>query len=481
MEPPQRPRPDRAQSDTSSSRRTRSPIYPPPQQAILPPPAPRASSNTENSSQTSFPASASGSGSGSGSKRKRAAADDGGDATGAGNHSRPRVSSVSTDFNLNTKAQVRKEYDDKCWHCGASPAEVCHVIGSRDHTFQDALKDGLIDFTEKHSSQNAIALCGTCHTNFDHVYSPSFFFLPTDLDYFLSFERSDQKRRQEIGQREGRIPGRYCPTAQTYQAYQIQHGVPGAEQGGLYTRLVLKDFLPQYPHRAPFKPGSSEFGATKPWTGSPMAALQRAVVMFRRLNLSGIPPEIRDALRQLQDAYSEDLDLGPWDTGTGNRQLGQLDVEGAGVDREDTAKELGTISRRSRGNQTSASRDRDREADDGGDETREGDREQDDVGGRDPLEQGGDDEQDEPEQDNEDWDGEGQRGEWQDDNKDRLVGGPSPHVQQTHGPRGAIVSRPDGAGAGDYYLSETGKASRFWRWGPGATSEDAAKFFRRVL
>jgi hypothetical protein len=64
----------------------------------------------------------------------------------------------------NTKAQVREQYNNKCWHCGASPADVCHVIGSRDHTvssvcdqrgqsnfvqFHEALTQGLIDFQEK--------------------------------------------------------------------------------------------------------------------------------------------------------------------------------------------------------------------------------------------------------------------------------------------------------------------------------------------
>jgi hypothetical protein len=61
----------------------------------------------------------------SGFKRKRAVVDDGSDA----GRSRTRVS-IMSDFNNNTKAQVREQYN---WHCGASPADVCHVIG-RDNT-----------------------------------------------------------------------------------------------------------------------------------------------------------------------------------------------------------------------------------------------------------------------------------------------------------------------------------------------------------
>ena len=82
-----------------------------------------------------------------------------------------------------------------------------------------------------------------------------------------------------------------------------------ALSGGLYTRLVLHDFLPEYPGRAPFVPGLSEYGATKPWAGSPMAAIQRAVIMMRKLNLSGIPCDIVKNLRALQDIYSETIDL----------------------------------------------------------------------------------------------------------------------------------------------------------------------------
>jgi hypothetical protein len=113
--------------------------------------------------------------------------------------------------------------------------------------FQDALADGLIDFQGKQNPLNAIALCGTCHTNFDHVYNPSFFFLPTDLEYFLNYERQDRKRRRRLGCRTGTIPARICPTAQAYQDHQIHQMVAGAELGGLYTRIVIKDFLPQYP------------------------------------------------------------------------------------------------------------------------------------------------------------------------------------------------------------------------------------------
>lgn len=87
-------------------------------------------------------------------------------------------------------------------------------------------------------------------------------------------------------------------------------GIKEAElTGGLYTRLVLHDFLPQYPGRTTFVPGLSEYGATKSWTGSPMAALYRAILMMGKLKLVGVPHDIILGLRALQDIYTKPIDL----------------------------------------------------------------------------------------------------------------------------------------------------------------------------
>ena len=305
--------------------------------------------------------------------------------------------------------------------------------------FHDALTYGLIDFQEKQNPQNAIALCGTCHTNFDHIYNPSFFFLPSDLNYFLNYERQDRKRRRKLGRRTGAIPARMCPTAQTYQDHQRHQGVEGAGLGGLYTRIVLNDFLPQYPGRAPFRPGPSEYGATKSWTGSPMASLQRAVLMLRKLNLHAIPREIRDALRQLQDAYGEELDLDGSDTSSqGSIEPGKPEEtdfeEGRGEKYEYKRREPRSKSQQSGAEQRSAS----------------GNREQDD----------------EEHIVNKD---EGCTRTSED--KDHLEA--NPEVACSH-PR---LRHHDI----DCVLEPGNSLSRFWRWGPSATSEDAAKFFQRVL
>lgn len=95
--------------------------------------------------------------------------------------------------------------------------------------------------------------------------------------------------------------------------------------GGLYTRLVLHDFLPQLPGRTPFVPGLSEYGATKSWTGSPMAALQRAILMMGKLNLVGVPRDIVLDLRALQDIYTTPIDLNEVSDGDDGDSDAELD------------------------------------------------------------------------------------------------------------------------------------------------------------
>jgi len=230
-----------------------------------------------------------------------------------------------------------------------------------------------------------------------------------------------------------------CPTAQAYQDYQIHQGVEGAGLGGLYTRIVINDFLPQYPGRPPFQPGPSEYGATKSWTGSPMASLQRAVLMLRKLNLYGIPRDIRDALRQLQDAYSEELDLNGSDTSSqGSIELGELEEndyeEGRGERYEYERGGTKTKSQQGGAEQRSASGNTEQ-----GDEEHEVNKEE---GRKSNLE-----------------------------GKDLSEA--NLEVAFTH-----PSLRHHGI---DSKLKSGNSSSQFWRWGPSATSNDAAKFFQRVV
>jgi len=93
-----------------------------------------------------------------------------------------------------------------------------------------------------------------------------------------------------------------------------------------------------------------------------MASLQGAVLILRKPNLHGIPREIRDDLRQLQDAYSEELDLDGSDTSSqssielepGEPEENDLE-EGRGEMFEYRRREPGTKSQQSGAEQRSES------------------------------------------------------------------------------------------------------------------------------
>ena len=197
------------------------------------------------------------------------------------------------------------------------------------------VEDGLIDFRSKESIQNGIALCYICHTNYDSQYNPSFFFLPTDLDYFINFELKDRKRRQNHYRRTHEITMRLCPTPEQYRVYQHEHGVEGTESGGLYLRIMTRNFHGRVLGHT-FEPGPSlMFGTTKSWPGSPMASLHRAMIMLQRLKLRGVPDDIRDKLLKLQVLYTKEPDFGSIE-GEEEGEEGAEGAEGAeGVESEE--------------------------------------------------------------------------------------------------------------------------------------------------
>jgi len=76
--------------------------------------------------------------SGSSRKRKRAAEEGHGDGEDSDNESastpqRAAVSVSGSEFSQATRKKVLHVDGKDCWFCGASPAEICHVIGRKDH------------------------------------------------------------------------------------------------------------------------------------------------------------------------------------------------------------------------------------------------------------------------------------------------------------------------------------------------------------
>jgi hypothetical protein len=57
-----------------------------------------------------------------------------------------------------------------------------------------------------------------------------------------------------------------------------------------------------------------------------MASLKHAMLMLRKLNICGIPRDIKGTLRQLRDDYSEELSLDGSDTSSqGSIKQGELE------------------------------------------------------------------------------------------------------------------------------------------------------------
>jgi hypothetical protein len=171
-----------------------------------------------------------------------------------------------------------------------------------------------------------------------------------------------------------------------------------------------------------------------------MASLQRAVLMLRKLNLHGIPREIRDALRQLQDAYSEELDLNGSDTSSqGSIKPGIPEEtnfeEGKGEKYEEKRREPRAKSQQSGAEQRSASGSREQQ-----------DKEEHIV------------------------------------NKDEERTRTSEDKDHSEANLEVAFSHPTLRHHDiDCVLEPGNSSSRFWRWGPSATSNDAAKFFQRVV
>lgn len=136
-------------------------------------------------------------------------------------------------------------------------------------------------------------LCPTCHTLFDAHDFPGRTFFPTDLGYFLDFERQDFERRQRQFEFTGDWPTRVVPTAQDYLQHQANILPPDAS-GGLYRRMFLAGNVHVLGEDPKFPP--------KSWYGCPLAALSRA---FHSLGSQShlFPRDIRQRLRDLQDLY----------------------------------------------------------------------------------------------------------------------------------------------------------------------------------
>ncbi|KAH8431475.1 uncharacterized protein LDX57_009138 [Aspergillus melleus] len=184
--------------------------------------------------------------------------------------------------------KVRLENEKRCWACGLEVVDIAHIIAKEDSAFDVLQAKGLINF-DVTSTQNAMALCPVCHRLYDDGWDPGFTFWPVDLDFFIRFELRDRARRRRLPPTEQRQ--RRVPTARQYQFHQKGTDKEG---WGMYQRVYLNDsklsmFIKDEP--------------TKAWSGSPMAALRRAIGAIGSPRSFRFPPNVIEKLRILQDLY----------------------------------------------------------------------------------------------------------------------------------------------------------------------------------
>jgi hypothetical protein len=145
---------------------------------------------------------------------------------------------------------------------------------------------------------NTMALCGVCHAAFDDSMNPSFVFVPSDLEFFISYEKQNFEERQILATR-GAAQPRRCPTAVEYRDYQIALDLIQSDaNGGFYRRVILDNLQPNVL--------SSIYMPLKIWYGAPMAAIRRAFIALGSISASKIPSNVREQLRTLQDLYARD-------------------------------------------------------------------------------------------------------------------------------------------------------------------------------
>lgn len=162
--------------------------------------------------------------------------------------------------------------------------------------------------------RNAVVLCPSCHASFDRTPHTRWLFLPTDLDYFLDFERENfETRIQEL--RRGIRTERTYPNELNYELYMRHTGrivVPASEscRGGLYDRHILANMFPPIMQEALRARGVNKVlfifpGGPKRWHGAPMCAINRGFVTTSTIH--GLQDGVKDKLQELQRLYARVL------------------------------------------------------------------------------------------------------------------------------------------------------------------------------
>ncbi|KAL2349663.1 hypothetical protein BJ546DRAFT_791645, partial [Cryomyces antarcticus] len=183
-----------------------------------------------------------------------------------------------------------------CWHCGARPVDVCHVVGKRDDSV-GVSRSSLLNIPNPGDFNNAILLCPLCHRNFDDYTSPGFVVVPSDINFFTQWQQKDQERRRAARREFGHRTTRICPGPDNY-AQQC-----ASVEGGVYRRFTVRDYCPKL--RTHSGPGIGELADEARWHGHPMATLRRTFFALGNMAIEGIPRDVKAQLRQLHALYED--------------------------------------------------------------------------------------------------------------------------------------------------------------------------------
>ncbi|GBF62660.1 hypothetical protein TMEN_5221 [Trichophyton mentagrophytes] len=187
-----------------------------------------------------------------------------------------------------------------------STTQVCDVVGKEDPQVPLWYDANLINF-DLTSVDNGIALCPTCHVEFDPTADPGFVLLPADLQYFIVVEL-DGRQEQKLAMKNGKDVHRKVPTAEEYKIHQSNNGkVPTNAAGGLYRPIFLKNYL--LGGRLPSHILDT-LSAPKQWHGAPVATLRRGILVLGGARVQSLDAETRSQLELLRDLYFLDDEYG---------------------------------------------------------------------------------------------------------------------------------------------------------------------------
>ncbi|KKZ66454.1 hypothetical protein EMCG_07819 [[Emmonsia] crescens] len=202
-------------------------------------------------------------------------------------------------FSRATKLEVKRLAGDQCWACNTSTTQVCHVFGKEDPQIPLWYDANLINF-DLISVDNGIALCPTCHAEFDQMADPGFVLLPSDLQYFIDVEL-DERQARKLALKNGKDVHRKVPTAEEYKIHQSNNGKVSADaSGGLYRPIFLKNYL--LGGRLPSHILDT-LSTPKQWHGAPVATLRRGILVLGGARVQSLDAETRSQLELLRDLY----------------------------------------------------------------------------------------------------------------------------------------------------------------------------------